>query len=99
MSKRLWRGVAAAVATMWAIAAHAAVPAPLPLDAFANLPMVTQVNLSPDGARYAALLNAGESTVLATRELAGDQPLKPILRTDNREFRFAWMRWVNDERL
>ncbi|NRF66224.1 S9 family peptidase [Aquincola sp. S2] len=83
-------------------AAHAAdttAPAPLPLQAFANLPLVQDVVLSPDGKRFAALMNRGDDTLLATREVAGGVPLRSLLKTDNRQFRFGWIRWVNNERL
>jgi dipeptidyl aminopeptidase/acylaminoacyl peptidase len=81
----------------WATAANP--PQPLPLSAFANLPLVDDVELSPSGLRYAALLNTGEFTVLVTRELMGSSEIKPLLKTDNREFRFAWLRWASNERL
>ena len=72
---------------------------PLPLDAFANLPMVSSVQLSPDGQRIATLVNTGDDTVLAVRDVAGSPTMKPLLKTDNKQFRFSWIRWVNGERL
>jgi len=77
--------------------AHAAEP--LPLDAFARLPLVEQVALSPDGQRFAALMNAGAKTLLVTRELSGGARIQGLLETDNRQFRFAWLHWVSDERI
>lgn len=74
-------------------------PAPLPLSAFANLPLVAGVELTPDGQRYAALMNSGDHTVLVTRELVGGGPIRPLLKTDNKEFRFAWLKWASNERL
>lgn len=83
-----------------AAAAPAGQPAaPLPLDAFANLPLVDEVDLSPDGQRYAALMNTNGVTVLVTRELMGGGPIRPLLKTDNKEFRFAWLQWASNERL
>jgi dienelactone hydrolase len=74
-------------------------PAPLPLSAFANLPLVADVELTPDGQRYAALMNTGGYTVLVTRELVGGGPIRPLLKTDNKEFRFAWLKWASNDRL
>lgn len=44
-------------------------------------------------------MNAGNDTVLITRELMGSAPAKALIKTNNREFRFKWIRWVNNERL
>ncbi|MFZ5548129.1 MAG: alpha/beta hydrolase family protein [Pseudomonadota bacterium] len=74
-------------------------PAPLPLSAFADLPLVADVELTPDGQRYAALMNTGGYTVLVTRELVGGGPIRPLLKTDNKEFRFAWLKWASNDRL
>jgi dipeptidyl aminopeptidase/acylaminoacyl peptidase len=92
------------LALAWSLAAttHAAeAPAatPIPLAAFARLPMVDGVTLAPGGQRFAALLNQGDDTWLVARELTGGQPLKALLKSDNKQFRFAWARWVSDERL
>ncbi|MGM9490111.1 alpha/beta hydrolase family protein [Ideonella sp. YS5] len=91
-----WRHWLAAAALL---AGLSEVRAALPLEAFAGLPAVDEVTLSPDGERYAALMNVGKETVLITRELMGSPPVKALLKTDNREFRFQWIRWVNNERL
>jgi acetyl esterase/lipase len=74
-------------------------PPPLPLAAFADLPLVEDVELTPDGQRYAALMNTGGYTVLVTRELVGGGPIRPLLKTDNKEFRFAWLKWASNDRL
>jgi acetyl esterase/lipase len=91
-----WHRLAAAALLL---AAWLEAQAALPLEAFARLPMVSDVTLSPDGERYAALMNVGDNTLLVTRELMGDAKVKALLKTDNREFRFGWIRWVNNERL
>lgn len=98
MKRRIhWRLALAGIALCAGLQARAAEP--LPLDAFANLPMVTSVELSPDGQRIATLVNSGDNTVLAVRDVAGHPTLKPLLKTDNKQFRFSWIRWVNSERL
>lgn len=72
--------------------------APRPLEQFARSPLVSQVALSPDGQRYAALIHSGDETRIVTRAFAEASP-RVALSTDNREHRFNWMRWVNNERL
>lgn len=69
-----------------------------PLEHFAASPQVAQVVLSPSGQRYAALVNSGDETRVITRSLGETQP-RVALSTDNSEHRFAWIRWINDERL
>jgi dipeptidyl aminopeptidase/acylaminoacyl peptidase len=71
----------------------------LPLEHFARLPLIADMALSPGGERFAALMNHGDDTLIVVRELVGRQPLRPVLKTDNRDFRFSWFRWVNNERL
>lgn len=71
----------------------------LPLAAFASLPQLSQVVLSPDGQHIAALLNQPERTVLITRPVVGDQRPLAVLSTDNQKFQFNWARWVNNDRL
>jgi dipeptidyl aminopeptidase/acylaminoacyl peptidase len=71
----------------------------VPTEAFARLPQLEHVALSPDGTRFAAIMNRGDDTVAVVRRIDGDEPLKAVLRNDNRESRLAWVRWVNDERL
>lgn len=73
-------------------------PARLPLEAFATLPALSGVMLSPDGRHIAALLNTSDRTVLVIRPLQGKK-LQPVLSTDNQTFQFNWARWVNAERL
>lgn len=70
----------------------------LPVEHFARLPLIDGVALAPDGRRFAALMNRGDDTLLVVRDLAGG-PMRALLKTDNRDFRFAWFRWANDQRL
>ena len=80
------------------VAAAEPEPASLPLEAFAALPALSGVMLSPDGRQIAAMLNTADRTVLVTRPLLG-KTLRPVLSTDNQKFHFSWARWVNAERL
>jgi dipeptidyl aminopeptidase/acylaminoacyl peptidase len=89
---------AAAPAASSAAAPRAPV-ARLPVERFASLPLLSQVALSPDGQRFSALLNEAGQTVLVTRAVSGQQPMKAVLTSDNKEVFFNWVRWVSDERL
>lgn len=84
-----------------AAAQDKAAPAPatvLPATAFARPPLISDMTLSPDGRRIAALLNLDDTTVLVTRLVDGTA-LSTVLRTDNQRFHFSWVQWVNNERL
>lgn len=81
-----------------AMATGQEVIAPRPVEHFAQLPMLAQVVLSPDGLRYAALVNSGDETRLVTRTMSEPSP-RVALSTDNQELRLNWVRWVNNERL
>jgi dipeptidyl aminopeptidase/acylaminoacyl peptidase len=94
-----WAADGAAAPPVGAAPAPGGTPARLPLEHFARLPLISEITLSPDGERFAALMNHGDDTLIVVRELQGSSTLRPVLKTDNREFRFSWMRWVNDERL
>jgi len=96
--KRVWWARCAAAALLW-VGLQAGAAEPLPLDVFADLPMVKTLALSPDGQRFAALVNSGENTVLAVRDVAGSPSMASLLRTANKQFRFGWIRWANNERI
>lgn len=70
----------------------------LPIAAFAQLPVLDEVQLSPNGERIAALLNIGDRTVVVTRDVFGSEP-KIILKNDNEKFVINWFHWLNNERL
>lgn len=73
-------------------------PARRALEDFAAPPMVRDLSLSPDGQRFATLLSRGDETLLLTSSLI-DGKNHVAMRTDNQRVRFAWARWVNNERL
>ncbi len=80
-------------------AASAAAPALQPVTAYARLPQLESPTLSPDGKAFAAIMNRGDEAVIVTRNIDGNEPLRAVMKTDNREQRFAWLRWVNNQRL
>lgn len=68
------------------------------LNAFSKLPVVRDMELSPDGTYLAVLRNVGNHTVLMTQEIGVGKP-NAILKCDNKELRINWFRWVNNDRL
>ncbi len=70
-----------------------------PLEAYARLPQLESPTLSPDGSFFAAIMNRGDEAVVVTRPIDGSASLRAAMKTDNREQRFAWLRWVNNQRL
>lgn len=73
-------------------------PGELPVKAFAALPLVSQLNLSPNGEFVAFLQNLNGKTVLVTQDKRG-QNSHIVLSSDNEKFFIRQFVWVNDERL
>ncbi len=98
----LWAAGAGGIVLQWpwaqALAAPSAERARTPVAAFARRALMTDMALSPDGRRIAALLNNEDRTLLVTRALNGGQ-VQVVLATDNLEFRINWIEWISDDRL
>lgn len=71
---------------------------PLPLEAFYNDVAIQDVELSPDGTHILALRNVGGDTVVMVVELNTNKTFYPV-KTDNKQFKFNWVKWANNERL
>ncbi|HSB98063.1 MAG TPA: S9 family peptidase [Spongiibacteraceae bacterium] len=70
----------------------------LPVQAFASLPELQDIQLSPDGQKIAGLLNVAGNTLLFAREVTSDK-LVPVVKTDNKKIAVNWFRWANNERI
>jgi dipeptidyl aminopeptidase/acylaminoacyl peptidase len=68
----------------------------LPVSAYGKLPMVSNVQLSPDGKRIAMLKNLNGNQVLMTYNLANGES-QPILQSDNIKITLNWYVWGNDD--
>ncbi len=68
----------------------------LPVSAYASLPMVSNVQLSPDGKRIAMLKNLKGNQVLMTYNLANGES-QPILQSDNIKINLNWYVWGNND--
>ena len=71
---------------------------PLPLDVFYKDALIEDIELSPDGSHLLALKNVGETTVIMVLELATNKVFYPA-KTDNKQFKFNWVTWGNNDRL
>jgi hypothetical protein len=70
----------------------------IPLKAFASLPQVQSMALSPSGTSLALLQNIEDHTYLVTTTHDGKARRK-LFESDNKKFSIRWFDWVNDERL
>ena len=85
-----------------ALVSQAALSQPLPAKAFASLPDITNIRLSPDGKKVALLrryeINDKSGVVLSVFNM--DSGTNQTLTTsDNSKFVIAWIRWANNEEL
>lgn len=74
----------------------------LPIAAFASLPYITNVSLSPDGKQVAALINVNASTFTGSLIVVWDlttKEKKPVLKAENGTFVINWFNWANNNTL
>ena len=78
---------------------HAQTTAGVPsLEAFASLPRIVSIQLSPSGQHLGVLRNQDGKSMLVTQTVTGQDP-HVVVTTDNRESIINWFTWANDERL
>ncbi|ACE84625.1 alpha/beta hydrolase family protein [Cellvibrio japonicus] len=100
---RLFRLIFSSLVLLMALTAvtHAAKPAkhtPQPLSSFYRDEVLDRLELSPDGTHLLALKNIDGITAVMVYELATGNVFFPT-KTDNKEFKFNWVRWANNDRL
>ncbi|MEX2963776.1 alpha/beta hydrolase family protein [Microbulbifer sp. TYP-18] len=71
----------------------------LPVEAFAKLPAYRAVDLSPDGKRFAAIINVKGQTVVYAQDLGKTGGIYPVTKTDNKKYKVNWIRWANNQYL
>lgn len=71
---------------------------PLPLEVFYTGALTQDIELSPDGTHLLALKNIGGDTAVMVLEIATGKVFFPT-KTDNKQFKFNWVRWANNDRL
>ena len=94
---RVFAGAAAVAALLCAPIALAAPP---PLDAFARMPHMRNVTISPDGSRIAYITAFEDASIVVTREhqVPGSR-IVPVLRSEPGSFDISWCNWANNTRL
>jgi len=71
---------------------------PLPLETFYKDASIEDIEISPDGTHLLALKNVDGNTVVMVLDLATGKTFYPT-KTDNKQFKFNWVTWANDDRL
>ena len=91
------RWLVATIGLALAVARAGAAEEPVPIDAFAQLPMVSGAELSPDGNYFAYFrpVNGRRYLVVQSTQSAA----KPFALPPQGELEFSWLRWVSDERI
>lgn len=72
--------------------------APPPVSAFASLPDVATISLSPDGQRLLILKAIGETHHPVVTDIETGKS-NIVMAADPEEFLFNWCRWANDNRI
>ncbi|WP_233280351.1 hypothetical protein [Rheinheimera mangrovi] len=80
---------------MISLAAEITKTAPLPLETFYRGERIEQLSLSPNGKRLIALKNLKEFTAIQLIDIESGQTVY-LAKTDNKKYRFAWVRWANN---
>ncbi|MGH8262635.1 MAG: alpha/beta hydrolase family protein [Steroidobacterales bacterium] len=70
-----------------------------PVGAFARLPHIDRVSISPNGQKLAWRMGLKDKHVLVVLDLASGQPPKGVLSGEGSDFDIWYCRWANDTRL
>ena len=70
----------------------------IPTDVFGSPPLIADVKISPSGEKIAvyATLENGDSAILV-RDLSKNEPLRPIVSSDNKTLKLTGFSWFNEE--
>lgn len=78
---------------------HDEIPGRIPLKAFASLPVVRDMKLSPCGEHVASIQNTAEGKTYLVVTTYDGRDARRLLESDNKRYSIRWFDWVNDERL
>jgi len=70
----------------------------LPVEAFARLPTLTDLALSPSGRQIAYIANVPGGALFVIRDLETNQD-SGITKSDNTKYIFRWVEWLSEEHL
>jgi dipeptidyl aminopeptidase/acylaminoacyl peptidase len=94
----IWRITVVAAAWL-ATLASIAVAEPLPIRAFAQLPRIQQMALSPDGSRIATLSNLNGRNGIIITSLVNPQVPPVQIKAPNNGYELRWVKWANNDYL
>jgi acetyl esterase/lipase len=88
-----------AIPALIAVAAGAAPAGPPPIEAFARMPNIENISISPTGRSLAWLAPVGDKhrLIVLDRLVAGSA--RPVLTAEGNDFDLDWCAWANDTRL
>jgi dipeptidyl aminopeptidase/acylaminoacyl peptidase len=90
-------GAPAAVAQAPAAPAPAFAPALIPVEAFGDLPFLSDPTLSPDGRQIAARIFVGGHERIGIWNATGERQAPRVIAVG--DFQLRWVRWAGDNRL
>lgn len=91
---------AALVAAFVIVSIDSTAAQPQPIEAFARLPRIRNVTISPDGAHVSFITSMADRSlaVILDRNFP-DKPALPVVASDPGEYDIRWCNWANDTRL
>jgi len=72
---------------------------PPPIEAFARMPHLQHVALSPDGSRLVGIMNLGDSSAVAVLDRSRGLTWKLVHRLEPSSLRLKWCAWANQTRI
>lgn len=84
------------VAAIIAVVVFGSVAAAPPVDAYGQLPTLGDIALSPDGARYAAIVGGTNGSEIQVREVT---TAKLLLTSPARDFKLRSLQWADNNRI
>jgi dipeptidyl aminopeptidase/acylaminoacyl peptidase len=82
----------------WVVSVGASAAERLPVSAFASLPEISMMRLSPDGKKVASLVNQAANTLLIAQDVDGKNA-SVLFTVDNNGRSINWFAWKNNDRL
>ncbi|WP_105102999.1 alpha/beta hydrolase family protein [Microbulbifer pacificus] len=93
MNLRFWGAFCCAAGLMFSASLYAAES-----DIFSDLPLVSNVSISPDGEQLLSVVNSGGKTLVATAPF-GSKKINYIVGLEEGKYRIESVDWLNNERV
>lgn len=82
-----------------ALVAHSAGAAVPPIEAFARIPAISQVAISPDGQQVLYITGVDDAEAVVTVPTSFDVAPKVVLASKPGEYELKWCGWANNQRI